>query len=106
MVLDFFTESVRQASEAAHAHSHCEIGAFDIARADMGRVGAACYRFLLTSDACRWAVAFVSLSGSYSVDLNELGNSLPRLETLSPRLSSKFLSPSEVNLNAIRKTAG
>src|ERR1700677_4371517 len=71
MVLDFFGESVGQASEAPQVHPHGEILPLDVTGRDMVPVGVAndgsCHR----SDALRWTVARFILTGLVTVHFDE-----------------------------------
>ena len=41
VILDLFAESIRQASETAHSHSHAEVLPFNVRRTNVLRVGVA-----------------------------------------------------------------
>jgi hypothetical protein len=56
MVLKLLGKGIRQVSEAAHRHSHRQVRALDVGRADILLVGGSEYFMLLAADARRWAV--------------------------------------------------
>ena len=60
MVLDFLREAVREPCEAAHAHTHRKIRPFDIARADVFRIGIAHDCFALAADAVSGAIPLLA----------------------------------------------
>src|ERR1022692_2901755 len=97
MVLDFFTERIRQSREPAHGHPHREILAFDIAGADMLGVWVPHHRVAFAGDAFRRAVAPLSVvwesidladGGVYGTAFNEAADHLDRKST---RLNSSHL---------------
>jgi hypothetical protein len=56
LVLDLLTERVRQAREAAHVHPHVQILPFNVARADVFRIG-----FTPTMSSCVQPMHFAGL---------------------------------------------
>jgi hypothetical protein len=72
VVFDLFAEGVRQPSESAHRHSHREVLALDIARADMLRIGVSDADLFLGCQARRWAVPALRFFARFlPVDLPE-----------------------------------
>lgn len=57
MIVDFLTESVRQASEAAHVHSHGKVLPLNVAGADVFGVRVSAHGFHVATDTNRWRVA-------------------------------------------------
>lgn len=51
VILNFLREAVCETGKAAHPPPHCKIRAFDIARADVFRIGVANDRLALAADA-------------------------------------------------------
>jgi hypothetical protein len=71
VVVDLLGESIGQASEPAHLHSHVQVLPFHVGRRNMNRIGCANhYRFGDAKD-CSWAVALLRL-GTRSVNLDQL----------------------------------
>lgn len=68
-VIKLLAETVGQARESAHAHSHRKVLAFDVASRDMLRVGVAGDCFWLTANALAGAVA--SVVWWVAVELNQ-----------------------------------
>jgi len=62
VVLNLFRERIRQASKSAHRHAHCEVLAFDVAGADVLRIGMSADALPLAANAFRRAIALLSLA--------------------------------------------
>ena len=72
VVLNLLAERFGPPGESAHPHPHSQIGALDIAGADILGVGVADNRRTFTPDALRRAIALLGIGGA-SVDLDQLG---------------------------------
>lgn len=70
VIIDLLRKTVGQSREAAHPHTHCEVRTFDIACADVVRVGIANNGLALAADASGGAVALLAF-GRVTVDLDQ-----------------------------------
>ncbi len=73
MIFDLLGKPVRQSGESANLHPHGQILAFDIARADVLRIGATDQRFLLAADAFGRTIAHTRAAFVHgaAVDFNQ-----------------------------------
>lgn len=103
VILDFLTEGVRQAREAAHRHPHREILALHIAGRNMCRIGIAGDCFALAAKAFRRAVSLLTF-GRIAVDFDQHRIVDIRTEGILNRVEVDFESVRS-KLNAVSKAA-
>jgi len=72
VILNFLAESVSQTSEAPHTHSHTQIVAFNVGRADMLGVRIAAHNFQFAADTTRGRIAPRFFVGRCAVNLLQL----------------------------------
>jgi hypothetical protein len=84
MVFDLLRERIGQPSEAAHRHPHSEVLAFDVAGADVFRVGSAANSLAFAADALSWAVALRNAPSMRST-VREDKRSVPHAASLDTR---------------------
>ena len=104
VVLDLLRERVREPSEAAHAHPHCEVLAFDIAGIDVLRVGVTDFAFFLARRADGGAVPLLPF-GIVAVNFHQHGIINIFTESIRYRRDVHF-ETIDGQLDAIGETAG
>lgn len=103
MIFEFLREGVGQSSKTAHTHSHSEVLTFDIAGADVLRVGISDDSFLFTGRANCRTVPLLRV-GVVSIDLDQHGVVNVFAKAITNRIQVDFETISS-HLNSVRETA-